>query len=47
VAGALARLLGAALLPLGAIAVLAGHLGLKFPGPAEDTLGYTVLACGP
>ncbi len=47
VAGALARLLGAALLPLGAIAVLAGHLGLKFPGTAEDTLGYTVLACGP
>jgi SAM-dependent methyltransferase len=47
VAGALARLLGAALLPLGAIAVLAGHLGLKFPGTADDTLGYTVLACGP
>jgi SAM-dependent methyltransferase len=46
VAGALARLLGAALLPMGAIAVLAGHLGLKFPGTAEDTLGYTVLACG-
>jgi len=21
-----------------------GHLGLKFPGSAEDTLGYTVLA---
>jgi SAM-dependent methyltransferase len=47
VAGALARLLGAALLPMGAVAVLAGHLGLKFPGTAEDTLGYTVLACGP
>jgi SAM-dependent methyltransferase len=47
VAGALARLLGAALLPMGAIAVLAGHLGLKFPGTAEDTLGYTVLARGP
>ena len=36
-----------ALLPMGAIAVLAGHLGLKFPGTAEDTLGYTVLARGP
>jgi SAM-dependent methyltransferase len=47
VAGALARLLGAALLPMGAVAVLAGHLGLRFPGTAEDTLGYTVLACGP
>ena len=47
VARALARLLGAALLPLGAIAVLAGHLGLKFPGTAEDTLGYTVLARAP
>ena len=43
-AGALARLLGAALLPVGGIAVIAGHLGLKFPGTAEDTLGYTVLA---
>lgn len=43
-AAGLARALGAALLPLGAVAVLAGHLGLKFPGTAEDTLGYTVLA---
>jgi hypothetical protein len=47
VAGALARLLGAALLPMGVMAVLAGHMGLKFPGTAEDTLGYTVLAFGP
>ena len=44
---ALARLIGVVLLPMGAIAVLAGHLGLKFPGTAEDTLGYTVLARGP
>lgn len=42
-----ARVLGAALLPLGAVAVLAGHLGLRFPGTAEDTLGYTVLAHRP
>ena len=46
-AGAIARMLGFALLPLGAVAVLAGHLGLKFPGTAEDTLGYTVLAHRP
>jgi SAM-dependent methyltransferase len=45
--GVLARLLGVALLPMGGIAVLAGHLGLRFPGTTEDTLGYTVLARGP
>jgi SAM-dependent methyltransferase len=47
VAGVPARLLGAAFLPMGIIAVLAGHLGLTLPGTAEDTLGYTVLARGP
>ncbi len=41
---AFSRLLGVCLLPLGALGALAGHLGLKFPGSAEDTLGYTVLA---
>jgi len=41
---ALPRLLGVCLLPLAALGALAGHLGLKFPGSAEDTLGYTVLA---
>jgi hypothetical protein len=25
--------------------MLAGNLGIRYPGPAEDTLGYTVLAC--
>jgi SAM-dependent methyltransferase len=45
--GALARGLGFVLLPMGGVAVLAGHLGLNFPGTAEDTLGYTVLARGP
>jgi SAM-dependent methyltransferase len=38
------RVLGVCLLPLGAAAILAGNLGIRFPGPAEDTLGYTVLA---
>jgi SAM-dependent methyltransferase len=40
----LSRLAGVCLLPLAALAALAGNLGLKFPGTAEDTLGYTVLA---
>lgn len=44
IAGALPRLLGAGLLPLGLLAALVGHIGLMFPGTAEDTLGYTVLA---
>ncbi len=44
IAGALSRLIGLSLLPLAALAALLGHLGLKFPGTAEDTLGYTVLA---
>ena len=43
-ASALPRLLGVCLLPLAALAALAGHLGIQFPGSAEDTLGYTVLA---
>jgi SAM-dependent methyltransferase len=43
-AGALSRLIGLGLLPLAALAALLGHVGLKFPGTAEDTLGYTVLA---
>jgi SAM-dependent methyltransferase len=44
VAGTLSRLIGLSLLPLAVLAALLGHLGLKFPGTAEDTLGYTVLA---
>jgi hypothetical protein len=44
VAAALARLTGLCLLPLAVLAALCGNLGLKFPGTAEDTLGYTVLA---
>ena len=43
-AAALSPLLGLCLLPLAALAALVGNLGLKFPGSAEDTLGYTVLA---
>jgi SAM-dependent methyltransferase len=46
--GALAALpgqaLGACLLPLAALSAVLGNLGLRFPGSAEDTLGYTVLA---
>jgi SAM-dependent methyltransferase len=45
-AAGLSRLFGVVLLPSAALAVLLGNLGLKFPGTAEDTLGYTVLACG-
>ena len=40
----LARLAGILALPIGALAAAAGHVGLAFPGTAEDTLGYTVLA---
>ncbi len=40
-----ARVLGLLLLPLAALAAVCGNLGLAFPGSAEDTLGYTVLAC--
>jgi len=40
----LARVLGLLLLPLAALAALCGNLGLAYPGSAEDTLGYTVLA---
>jgi SAM-dependent methyltransferase len=38
------RALGICLMPFAAVAVLAGNLGIRYPGPAEDTLGYTVLA---
>jgi SAM-dependent methyltransferase len=38
------RLLGVCLLPIAALAALLGNLGLIYPGTAEDTLGYTVLA---
>ena len=41
---ALWRLLGICLLPIAALAAFFGNLGLKYPGSAEDTLGYTVLA---
>ena len=41
------RVAGVCLLPLGLIAILAGQVGIRFPGPAEDTLGYTVLARKP
>ncbi len=43
-ASELSRLLGVCLLPVAATAALVGNLGLQFPGTAEDTLGYTVLA---
>jgi SAM-dependent methyltransferase len=38
------RLLGVCLLPVAVLAALLGNLGLMYPGTAEDTLGYTVLA---
>jgi SAM-dependent methyltransferase len=43
-AALLARLVGVLALPAAALAAAAGHVGLAFPGTAEDTLGYTVLA---
>jgi SAM-dependent methyltransferase len=43
-AAALARLAGILALPAAALAAVLGHVGLAFPGSAEDTLGYTVLA---
>jgi SAM-dependent methyltransferase len=43
-AAAGSRLLGLCLLPLAALGVIVGNLGLKYPGTTEDTLGYTVLA---
>jgi SAM-dependent methyltransferase len=42
---AVSRTAGIALLPLAAMAAVLGNAGLRIPGPAEDTLGYTVLAC--
>ncbi len=47
VPGFLARTLAVLLAPVAALAVLLGHLGLLYPGPVEDTLGYTVLAHKP
>ena len=38
------RTVGVCLLPFGVAAILAGNLGIRYSGPAEDTLGYTVLA---
>ena len=43
-ASMLARSIGILALPAGALAALLGRLGLALPGPADDTLGYTVLA---
>jgi SAM-dependent methyltransferase len=43
-AALLARLAGVAALPAAALGAVVGHIGLAFPGSAEDTLGYTVLA---
>jgi len=31
-------------LPMAVAAMVLGNLGLRYPGSAEDTLGYTVLA---
>lgn len=44
VAGLPWRVLGVCLLPLSITAMVAGNLGIRYPGPGEDTLGYTVLA---
>lgn len=41
----LCRVVGVCLLPLGVFAALLGNLALRVPGAADDTLGYTVLAC--
>jgi SAM-dependent methyltransferase len=41
----LCRATGLALMPLALLAVSLGNVGLRFPGPTDDTLGYTVLAC--
>jgi SAM-dependent methyltransferase len=43
-AAVLARLAGILALPAAALAAALGHVGLAFPGIADDTLGYTVLA---
>jgi SAM-dependent methyltransferase len=39
------RAVGLCLLPAAALAVILGNAGIRFPGAADDTLGYTVLAC--
>lgn len=41
----LCRATGLLLLPSAVLAVALGNLGIRFPGAADDTLGYTVLAC--
>ena len=43
-ASVVSRLLGLALLPLAALSAVLGNVGLRYPGTAEDTIGYTVLA---
>jgi SAM-dependent methyltransferase len=40
----LARCIGVGALPLALLAALLANLGIVYPGSAEDTLGYTVLA---
>jgi SAM-dependent methyltransferase len=40
----LAKAIGVLLLPLGALSMLAGNVGLRYPGSTDDTLGYTVIA---
>ena len=44
-AAVLCRAVGLGLLPVAALAVMLGNVGIRFPGVADDTLGYTVLAC--
>jgi SAM-dependent methyltransferase len=41
----LCRGAGVLLLPVAVLAVTLGNIGIRFPGAADDTLGYTVLAC--
>ncbi len=41
----LCRAAGLLLMPVAVLAVALGNAGLRFPGAADDTLGYTVLAC--
>jgi SAM-dependent methyltransferase len=45
IGGWVSRAAGVALLPVGAVAVVLGNAGIRVAGAAEDTLGYTVLAC--
>ncbi len=41
----LCRGAGVLLLPVAVLAVTLGNIAIRFPGAADDTLGYTVLAC--